>query len=108
MRIGHAGARDAGGKGGGQRDGTGAKPGESGKAWVNLNEEMALDIGLGWGACRKCGEEGAVSWNGGKRDPDRPKRPSFVPSDPRFDRRHQCGCAGSGNVRVCKGDYVTE
>ena len=79
-----------GGAGGGKRVGAGAKPGESQKeSWKSLTEEKALAIGLGWGVCGKCGEEGAVSWNGATRNPTRAKRPSFVPSAPRFDRKER-------------------
>jgi len=92
--------------GGGKRVGAGAKPGEGANKWKSLTKEKALALGLGWGACKKCGEKdkdgkdltGAVSWNGSTRNPTRAARPSFVPTDMRFDRRHQCA--------ACKGDFV--
>jgi len=92
--------------GGGKRVGAGAKPGEELNKWKSLTKEKALALGLGWGACKKCGEKdkdgkdlmGAVSWNGSTRNPTRAARPSFVPTDMRFDRRHQCA--------ACKCDFV--
>ena len=71
--------------GGGAREGSGNKAGESNTAWVDLDEESAHEIGLGWGGCKLCGEKGAVSFNGSTRNPR-----SFISSVERFRRRHQC------------------
>eukprot|EP00966_Prymnesium_polylepis_P335202 7390565-Prymnesium_polylepis.1 len=87
--------------GGGAREGAGSKPGEARWGWTALTEEAALALGLGWGQCKKCGKEGAVSFNGATCNTSRPVRPSFTPTGERWNRRHQC-------PNGCGGDYITK